>query len=104
MLVRRAVVVFGKHCCFPIAGSSLMPVLAIAAREAGQGKQVQAEYAEKLLHVVKVTRKWGKWLLQLFRSMFASQLARFPSNPGWCFCATHMRAWTDPFLPAQLPV
>ena len=37
------------------AGKGFMPRLAIAAREAGQGEKVKAKYAEKLLHVTKVT-------------------------------------------------
>lgn len=55
MLVRWTVVRFGKGGSFATAGTGIMPVLAVAAREAGQGKDVQAEYAEKPLHVTKVT-------------------------------------------------
>jgi hypothetical protein len=42
---------------FPAAWGGIMPVLAVVAREARQHEQVQAEYAEKLLHVAKVTGK-----------------------------------------------
>ncbi len=37
------------------AGKGFMPMLAIAAREARQSDEVKAKYAEKLLHVTKVT-------------------------------------------------
>lgn len=55
MLVRGAIVRFGKSSCLAAAGTGIMPVFAVAAREAGQGKDVQAEYAEKPFHVAKVT-------------------------------------------------
>lgn len=55
MLVRGAIVLFGKGGYFAAAGTGIMPVLAVTAREAGQGKDVQAKYAEKPLHVAKVT-------------------------------------------------
>ena len=35
-------------------------MLAVTAREAGQNEQVQAEYAEELLHQAKITERWGK--------------------------------------------
>ena len=56
MLVRVGILMGGKHGN-SAAWSSIMPMLAIVAREARQHEQVQAEYAEKLLHVAKVTGK-----------------------------------------------
>ena len=59
VLVRRAVVIVRLYNGFPAARSGIMPVLAVVAREARQHKQVQAEDAEKLVHVAKVTGKMG---------------------------------------------
>lgn len=61
VLVRGATVPVGfeaDHLLRP--GWLSMPMLAVVAREADEGEQVQAEYAEKLLHAAKVTGKAGK--------------------------------------------
>jgi hypothetical protein len=60
MLMGGPVVFVRMLGCFSAAGSCFMPVVAVVARDASQGKKVKAEYAEEMPHRGKGNGENGK--------------------------------------------
>ena len=55
MLVRGTFLIDRKNGGFAAAGEDVVTMFAVAAREAGEGEEVQTEYADEPFHVAKIT-------------------------------------------------